>query len=126
MSRPLAMTRHIGPMCVALALTSPLDGAVSESLTSRTREVDRVSLADNAVGVAAPGSISGPMTALPAKAFYVAPFGNDSWSGRLALPAPDGTDGPFATLAAARAAMAASSGNTRTTFVRGGDYYLAS
>ncbi len=31
-------------------------------------------------------------------AFYVAKNGNDSWSGRLAEPNADGTDGPFASL----------------------------
>ncbi|MCX5647659.1 MAG: hypothetical protein NTX40_00960 [Planctomycetota bacterium] len=32
--------------------------------------------------------------------FYVAPNGNDGWSG--AMPAPVGSDGPLATLQAAR------------------------
>ncbi len=34
--------------------------------------------------------------------FYVATNGNDVWTGRLAAPNPSKTDGPFATLAAAR------------------------
>lgn len=33
---------------------------------------------------------------------YVAPDGNDAWSGTLAAPSDDGTDGPFASLAGAR------------------------
>jgi len=37
--------------------------------------------------------------------FFVATNGNDSWSGRLAEPSEDGTDGPFATIAAARDAI---------------------
>lgn len=36
---------------------------------------------------------------------YVAPNGNDAWSGRLAQPKSDGRDGPLATLAAARDAV---------------------
>ena len=36
---------------------------------------------------------------------YVAPNGNDAWSGRLAAPDAAGTDGPFATLTAARDAI---------------------
>jgi hypothetical protein len=39
--------------------------------------------------------------------FYVAPFGDDAWSGRLADPAPERTDGPFATLEGAREAVRA-------------------
>jgi hypothetical protein len=34
--------------------------------------------------------------------FYVAPNGNDTWSGRPASPAADGSDGPLATLMGAR------------------------
>lgn len=39
--------------------------------------------------------------------YYVAPDGNDGWSGRLAEPGPDGADGPFATLGRARDAIRA-------------------
>lgn len=42
--------------------------------------------------------------ALPAS-FYVSPDGNDAWSGRLAAPGADGTDGPFRTLERARDAV---------------------
>ena len=34
--------------------------------------------------------------------FYVSPIGNDSWSGQIAAPNPDKTDGPFQTLERAR------------------------
>jgi hypothetical protein len=37
--------------------------------------------------------------------FYVAPNGNDSWSGSLAEPNADGTDGPFATIKVAQMAV---------------------
>ena len=57
------------------------------------------------------------------QAFYVATNGNDSWSGRLAAPNADGTDGPFATLERAQGAMRAS--GIRDTYVRGGTYAMA-
>ncbi|WP_042695584.1 right-handed parallel beta-helix repeat-containing protein [Azospirillum sp. B506] len=57
------------------------------------------------------------------QAFYVATNGNDSWSGRLAAPNADGTDGPFATLDRAQAAMRAT--GIRDTYVRGGTYAMA-
>src|SRR5436309_14999378 len=62
--------------------------------------------------------------------FYVAPNGNDKWSGRLAAPATSGQDGPFATLpAAVRAARLArrdarASGDGITLSLRGGVYEL--
>ncbi len=40
-----------------------------------------------------------------AEMFYVARSGNDAWTGRLAAPNADRTDGPFATLEAARDAI---------------------
>ena len=55
--------------------------------------------------------------------FYVARNGNDSWSGKLAAPNAAGTDGPFASLQKAQAAMRADT-TIDTTYVRGGDYYL--
>ena len=36
---------------------------------------------------------------------YVSPEGNDQWSGRLARPSADGTNGPLASLAGARDAI---------------------
>ena len=44
-------------------------------------------------------------TGYVAEAFFVAPNGRDSWSGRLAVPNADGTDGPFATVERARNAL---------------------
>ena len=70
-----------------------------------------------AVTVTAPGaSASAP------QALYVATDGNDSWSGKLAAPNAAGTDGPLATLQAAKLAMEASA-TTKTTYVEGGAYY---
>lgn len=62
--------------------------------------------------------------------FYVSPNGNDKWSGRLAEPDKDGSDGPLATLHRARAVVRAAktSGVPKggiTVFVRGGVYRLA-
>ena len=57
------------------------------------------------------------------QAFYVATNGNDSWSGRLAAPNADGTDGPFATLERAQGAMRAT--GIRDTYVRGGTHAMA-
>ena len=36
---------------------------------------------------------------------FVSPGGNDTWSGKLADPKPDGSDGPLATIGAARDAI---------------------
>lgn len=62
-------------------------------------------------------------------AFYVAPDGNDSWSGRLSKPNADATDGPFATLSRARNAIRqhkASEGLSQpvTVYLRAGTYFL--
>lgn len=60
--------------------------------------------------------------------FYVATTGNDNWSGRLAGPNPDATDGPFATLAKARDAVRQLKNRSIRkdiiVLVRGGTYYL--
>src|SRR5690606_12101299 len=58
------------------------------------------------------------VTVASAAAWYVAPNGNDSWSGRLPAPNGGNTDGPFRTLA--RAAGAANPGET--VVIRGGVY----
>jgi hypothetical protein len=61
--------------------------------------------------------------------YYVAPDGNDSWSGRL--PAPDGTgDGPFGTLQRARDAVRrlqadGPRGEPVTVMLRGGTYRMS-
>jgi parallel beta helix pectate lyase-like protein len=58
---------------------------------------------------------------------YVAPDGSDSWSGTMAAPSADGSDGPLATLAGARDAIRALADlpdGGVTVRVRGGDYFL--
>lgn len=53
---------------------------------------------------------------------HVSPQGNDHWSGRPADPAPDGKDGPVATLA--RAVELARQGKAHLILLRGGTYRL--
>ncbi|MBN2450249.1 MAG: right-handed parallel beta-helix repeat-containing protein [Lentisphaeria bacterium] len=68
--------------------------------------------------------------AMAAEVFYVAPGGNDAWSGRLREADPARTDGPFATPARARDAVRGlrADGDGRTGPVtirlRGGVYFL--
>jgi hypothetical protein len=61
---------------------------------------------------------------------YVSPRGNDQWSGRLADPKPDGSDGPLATLVRSQTLvreLKARAARPRPIVVelRGGRYYLA-
>ncbi|MEN6371168.1 MAG: right-handed parallel beta-helix repeat-containing protein [Armatimonadota bacterium] len=62
--------------------------------------------------------------------FYVSPVGDDSYSGMISAPSTDGTDGPFATPAAARDAIrrysAEKNGLDRpvTVFIQSGVYEL--
>ncbi len=61
----------------------------------------------------------------PAADFYVAPGGDDAWSGTLPAPNADTTDGPFATLARARdavRALLARGPRDVTVLLRGGTY----
>lgn len=56
---------------------------------------------------------------------YVSPTGDDSWSGRLAQPNADRTDGPRATLGAAcRAARTLGTETSRRIVVQAGEYFL--
>jgi len=60
-----------------------------------------------------------------APALYVATNGSDSWSGLLAAPNSEGTDGPFATLeAACDAARKLGKGQPRRIVVQAGRYFL--
>lgn len=92
-------------------------------------------------GVSSPGTINsvppGPVVvpirpgsgAPSAVTFYVAPNGNDSWSGLLSAPNSGNTDGPFATFDHARAAVQIlnKSGISQIAVqFRGGTYYLPS
>ncbi len=50
-------------------------------------------------------ALSSPARAAEAITLFAAPHGNDAWSGRLAQPNAERTDGPLATLAGARDAV---------------------
>lgn len=72
-----------------------------------------------------PGADGGESTAAD---FYVAPNGNDGWSGKLAAPSSDGTDGPFATIGAAQSAVRGIVAGRSTPIVvdvRAGTYAIA-
>ena len=60
--------------------------------------------------------------------FYVSPAGNNSWSGRLAAPNAERSDGPFAALSRARDAVRqlkkSSTAGGIIVLIRGGTYYL--
>ena len=66
--------------------------------------------------------------AAPRADFFVAPNGNDSWSGRLAAPNSAKSDGPFASLAKAQSAVRelvkSHPGKTVNVMLREGTYYL--
>jgi parallel beta-helix repeat protein len=69
--------------------------------------------------------IAGVMLA-PAADIFVAPNGNDAWSGAKPSPTTEGNDGPLATLDAARQHAAAlfREGKQVTVWIRGGTYRL--
>jgi len=70
------------------------------------------------------------MAASPGADFFVAVDGNDNWSGKLAAPNSQRTDGPFATLQRAQQAVrelqrkAPRRPDPLTVLVRGGTYFL--
>ncbi|NOY81127.1 MAG: right-handed parallel beta-helix repeat-containing protein [Kiritimatiellaeota bacterium] len=69
--------------------------------------------------------------ATPQADFFVAPNGNDAWSGRLPAPEPKRRDGPFATLTRARNAVRElrrarpALDRPVTVLIRGGQYVLS-
>ena len=85
-----------------------------------------------AVAILATGLIPHAAIALtpPSADCYVSINGSDAWSGTLAEPAPDNTDGPFRTLERARdqvrklKAEPAATGTSITVLVRAGVYTL--
>ena len=56
--------------------------------------------------------------------YFIAPNGNDSWSGRLPEPNVNGTDGPFATLHAACRAARELNIESRRVVIQTGHYFL--
>ncbi|HLK64508.1 MAG TPA: IPT/TIG domain-containing protein [Bryobacteraceae bacterium] len=72
-------------------------------------------------------TVQGSAPAPASITFYVAPNGNDNWSGRLAAPNSNNTDGPFATVDQARAFVQSivKAGLTSVIVqIRGGTYHL--
>lgn len=70
------------------------------------------------------GAFAGPIT------LYVAPNGNDAWSGAVAEPSAAGTDGPLATIAGARDALRKLKADGKRdgpvrVVIRGGTYRVA-
>ena len=62
----------------------------------------------------------------PQATFYVNPDGNDDWSGTRPQPLPDGSDGPLATLEAARdAARRMGTDVARRIVVAEGEYFIS-
>lgn len=60
--------------------------------------------------------------------FFISPDGRDAWSGRLPEPNAEGTDGPLATLAAARDAVRRTRDEAkrdRIVLIRGGAYRIS-
>lgn len=56
---------------------------------------------------------------------YVSPQGLDAWSGRIAVPAKDGSDGPLATLhKAVESSRQLLAGPPRRIELQAGEYYL--
>ncbi|MBM3892493.1 MAG: hypothetical protein FJ388_25530, partial [Verrucomicrobia bacterium] len=79
--------------------------------------------------IAATASLPAVADAAEPVRFYVATNGNDAWSGRLAAPNAEKTDGPFATLTRARDEIrklkaAGRLGAGVTVLVRAGSYCL--
>ena len=80
--------------------------------------------------VAALGLCAACAAAAPGADYYVAPGGNDAWSGKLPAPSRDGSDGPFATVGraqqAARVLRQARGSRAQSVVVmlRGGTYVL--
>jgi hypothetical protein len=70
-----------------------------------------------------------PAFAQPTADFFVAPGGDDAWTGKLSAPNATKTDGPFATpgraVEASRALRKANPDKPVTVLVRGGRYELA-
>jgi trimeric autotransporter adhesin len=69
-------------------------------------------------------SSSSSLTIDAPNTFFVAPNGNDSWSGQSSSPNGNGSDGPFASLSRAQYAVR-SAPKPATVLLRNGTYYLA-
>lgn len=128
----LTVTATLDPTVAHGVRVVPEEGAAGGvavtglTVNGRTIAVDQTSPGAPVTATVAAPVFQGMASQAPAPsgtAYYVATNGNDAWSGKLAAPNADGTDGPFATLARAQQAMRA--GDVKTTYVREGTYHLS-
>ncbi len=69
--------------------------------------------------------LSGACCAAAPAVWYVAPDGNDAWTGQREVANPERTDGPLATLAAARDVSRKTAGEPRRIVLAAGRFFLA-
>lgn len=98
---PYAWTVTSGTLPDGLVLSA--QGQISGTPTTPGSSAFTVQVADaNAASATLALTIVVQPPPLPSITLYVSPNGNDSWSGTIPDPAPDGSDGPFATIDHAR------------------------
>ena len=106
---PVALRPRVLRVVVALLVLVPIQGLLSQRVSAQADPSRQFS--------------SGGVT------IYVATNGKDSWSGLLAAPNPQNTDGPFASVAKAQSAvenyLQKYPNNPVTVMLRAGTYYLA-
>lgn len=129
---PVTFVASVDPTVAHTVQILPADGTAAVALSITALSVNGRSLATAPAAdgtltwtVAAPvfQAMTSTAPAPTGAAYYVAKTGKDSWSGRLAEPNAAGTDGPFASLERAQAAMRDSA--VKTTYIREGTYRLA-
>jgi hypothetical protein len=76
------------------------------------------------IGLLACGLVPAARAEIRPVALYIAVDGNDAWSGKLAKPNAAHSDGPLASLAAARDRVRKMNRRGATVLVRGGTYLL--
>ncbi len=97
---------NICPASLAAAASCTIQ--VSFAPTASGTRTGSLTVQDNDASSSQSVSLTGTgtsSTSATTAVFYVAPDGNDSWSGKLAAPNANGTDGPFATFDHARAVV---------------------
>jgi len=103
----------MGPRCCTIVVAAVL------VCGSGARSVHSAPIKPRPVGPADRTSAAPPPT------WYVAPDGDDAWSGRSARKSADGTDGPKATLAAAVRAARTLTGKPRRIVLAPGRYFVS-
>jgi hypothetical protein len=95
MTTPPDLIRMTRPARIGFVATMGRKAAAALGLLAVAATVPRLATATEPAAGAAATTVT----------FHVATGGDDRWSGRLATPAADGSDGPFATLDRARRAV---------------------